>query len=314
MDTIIAAQFAMRSLCEDAVQVLNKEGAEPQLYRGVSSLSDTARNERFQSLGTFSLAVSEVAKLPYFAARFGTERAGEVALQFVFTYIGALSSKSFDLEIFERVWDSLLKELSTSEWTYIAVSNLKNFSSNEVLLDLGDGITIRKRSYAELNHLLGWSHEYINLTLGKDWSEGSYGEYVLLVETKLEKTPDNLVLANDQHAYTKLGRALLALRLFKPGFIRIGRIFYARPAHFRFGLGGISSSGYSGWQPGAEYILHRSECGEVSELYNLLSSVEAKTSKYVRGLSLALRSFSSIYERHFHQWFGQFLTEKPIPA
>ncbi|MEJ7578835.1 MAG: hypothetical protein WKF74_17700 [Pyrinomonadaceae bacterium] len=301
MDDVVNAKAAMLAFCKDAMQFIQQEAIDPQLFRGLTPFNDTARNEPFENLTTYAPAAAELNKLSQFEIQFGRERAGQVALQFVFTLLGSLEKPSFDSKLFEETWDSLLQELNTPEWTYVAICNLTNFTSEDSLLELGDGISIRSRSYIDLGKLLGWSRERIAMTLGKDWSEGSHGSHVLMIKTELSKNADNLVLANDIDAYTKLSRTLLALRLLKPGLIRHGKIFFARPAYFSFGDIGITSSGYSMWRPGAEYVLHNSEVSAVRELNETLAKIGENTDKYVRSLKLALRSFTSIYERHVYQ-------------
>lgn len=286
---------AVRAFCQDAMAVIAAARLMPQRYEGLTPFNDTSVNRMFEKLPTFSAAAAAMETIPHFSSHFGSKSAPHFTLQFLYNYLGRCKGAVFSVPEFDSEWQSLLDELAVPEWTCFGVCNLANFNSDDELLDFGDGISIRQRSYEKLSELLGWSHERIDRTLGKDWEEGSHGSDVLLIETKLVKTPDNISLSNDPAFFVKFVRILLALRLARPGFVRPGKVFYARPKRFRFGLR-QGSSGYSKWIPATEYSLAKSEVPIIRALYDQLQAVEA-SGEASRSLNLALRSFSMIYER-----------------
>lgn len=290
----------LENLCIESVALVGTTGGHTARFRGLSPFNDSAINRAFEARPSFPAAAEIIGQLPGFTERVGPTRATHFALQFVYNYLGALGEPVHDEGRLKRIWADLVEELGTPEWTYMAICNLQNFRSDDDLLDFGEGISIRARSFEELSSLLGWSEDRLEATIGKDWYEGGAGSHVLLLETRLPKSPDNLVLVSDPALSSKFSRILLALRLFKSGFVKTGRLFYARPAKFRFGLGGISASGYSRWQPGTEYVLGAAEVAEVRILYGELLEVDAKGDA-ARPLGLALRSFNLIYEREFYR-------------
>ena len=91
---------------------------------------------------------------------------------------------------------------------------------------------------------------------------------------------------------------LLAMRLFKPGDIRVGRMWDARPAAFNL-TSGRSSSGRTDWNPGKQYRMDNSEIESIRALYSLLGRIKLRDQ--LRGIALSLRRFSSIYDRSLHQ-------------
>jgi hypothetical protein len=289
----------MQRLCEQAASTAAELGTEPSSYRGLSPFNSTRRNEPFQALDLFQPASTGLRQLNHFDTRFGVNSADSFVLQFIFNFLERLPTPAFSQTAFDEVWGEFSAELEDEYWQYFVVSNLKNFRSSDEVLDLTDGVRIHSRNYLALSELLGWSDTQIEATLGRDWHEGGIGSHVIIATSRLAKAHDNLVLANDPDSWPKLFRTLLAMRLTKAGFVTHGRIFFGRRARFRFGLGGISSSGYSRWEPGTEYQLSIADLPSVRAAYDALKVLDSMGEK-VRALSLALRAFSSIYGRdHF---------------
>ena len=123
----------------------------------------------------------------------------------------------------------------------------------------------------------------------------------MLVETQQQKSPENLVLVNDVHGVENLSRALLALRLYKAGFVRTGVWFYARPECFSIAIGGIASGGGATWQPGLAYGLTAAEGGAVNGIYELLGRLVARDESQLRSIQIALNAFSSLYTREHYR-------------
>ena len=177
---------------------------------------------------------------------------------------------------------------------------MQNIECSQAPLALGHGVSIRGRSFEELSALLNWgAFELDQLT--KDWMAGANSSFVMLVEREVAKTPDNFLMVTDGSEYPRAVRTLLAMRLLAPGDVRIGKIFAARPAVFNVGLGGMQSSGFTVWHPGHVYRLAPEQVPMIARTYQNLLALEQQPGKTNRNLLLALRSFSSTYDRLFHQ-------------
>jgi len=261
---------------------------------------DPRKDALITELPRFGPAVDELKKIPAVQALFGANEAGRIALQFVFnSYSHAANNDSAEVA-FERVWDGFIRELEKPTWTFAAVANIQNINCPDGNIDLFDGISIRGRSFEELERLLGWGPRELDV-LTQDWMQGAGSSFILLLTREVPKTPENLLMQSDGTAYSHIVRALLALRLVAAGDVRIGRLFFARPSHFNVGIGGMQSSGFSVWHPGPQYILTSSMIHLVAEWYRQLTAFEQGGGGRARNVGLALRSFSSIYDRYSHQ-------------
>ncbi len=278
---------ALRRLSQDAFEPILKSGDPWSDYQFGIAFYDSERDSRFTALKEFHEAVRELQELPIVDKLYGRSEASRLILQFLYGLFGALDHAGFDNAVFDKTWDLFRKELFTHEWTYAIVSNLQNFGSTSGTLELGEGITIRHRSFKELAKILSWTNRELKM-LGDDWSQGAASKYVVVVTENVPKTPDNLVMSGGPTLLTKLGRILLAMRLLKMGDIRTGRVFHARPALFNFGLGGMMSSGFTIWHPGKEYALIPSEVQSIRDLYDLLTTFEAKYAAEFRNLALCV--------------------------
>jgi hypothetical protein len=78
--------------------------------------------------------------------------------------------------------------------------------------EFGDGVSIRGRSFEELREL-GFS-QHILTALSDHWAGFGASSYVMLIETRAPKSPDNFILGNLGTEFTKawrvLGRATFA--------------------------------------------------------------------------------------------------------
>ena len=296
------------SLLKNALRTLTLQGLESITastfgfdgFQGATAYYDGRKDDLVTPLPSFRAAVEALKKSEVISNLFGATQAPRIALQFVFmAYADARNWNSHEAA-FESVWNGFVRELDTPTWTFAAVANIQNVECSESHLELVDGVSLRERSCPELEQLLGWGAFELN-ALMQDWMETSGSSYVFLLQKKVPKTPDNFLMLDDGNAYVRAERALLALRLVGPGDIRIGRLFLARPASFNVGISGIHSSGFSVWHPGPAYKLTPDKIPDVQRWYEEISSLQSRNDKQTRSLGLALRSFSSIYDRHLHQ-------------
>jgi hypothetical protein len=138
--------------------------------------------------------------------------------------------------------------------------------------------------------------------LYREWDEGGYGSYVIHTEHTEPKTPANFLGNNLMHD-RKASRAVLALRLFKDGDIGMGMMWLSRRVSFDLGnLGGqaVSDLRNRAMEYFSTYTLDASEIAPVRDLYDMLLRLADPPTSAPVNLSLALQSFSDLYERH---WF-----------
>jgi hypothetical protein len=99
-----------------------------------------------------------------------------------------------------------------------------------------------------------------------------------------------------------VSRALLALHLYKAGFVRTGVWFYAKPEYFSIGIGGMASGGgTTSWQPGLTYDLTTAEGEALRSIYELLGRLTVRDEPQLRPIQIALNAFSSLYAREHYR-------------
>ena len=262
---------------------------------------DTSRDKPITDLTEFGEAVAALQADPVIATIYGLENAPRLAIQFVYNTCGLLDNGIDIPSAFEATWSALVTESSHPHWRFSAVANLSNFSFTGDVADLGHGVSVQGRSFDRLKQALGFDQADLDV-LAEDWSAGgAASSLVLVVETSQPKTPANFILSSDGAAYPLAARALLAMRLLGAGAPHIGKMFLMRPAAFNVGIGGRSYAGFTIWWPGAQYNLNETMIQEIRQLVDTLIAVEKDLETSARHIGLALRSFSSMYDRLMHQ-------------
>ena len=148
---------ALHVLAIQAVQRVAETSLALEYFSGATAFYDTERDSIVAELPSFEDTVKALGSLPFVPERYGDEPEWRrLALQFIYGFLGNLSEPAFDSGIFETTWEAFWQELSEPEWTWLGLANLQNFRSESMLLDLGDGVTIRGRVFAELAEM-GWS-------------------------------------------------------------------------------------------------------------------------------------------------------------
>jgi hypothetical protein len=287
---------------QEAVEAAKE--ANLSLLRGQRAVAiyNTERDDRVTALPSFAGAADELGSDPQFVAAAGRESASRVVLQLTYDYLERLRTDDFDEAAFEATWTSFSEELAKPNWTYLSMANLDGFKSDSDVLELGDGISVEGRSFVRLREM-GWSDFELE-KLMEDWRGGG-GQHVLIVREELSKEPDNLVLGNTSTGISKAYRMLLALRLAKEGDIHIGgggvltgRMLTTRTVGQGFTLlGGASMLGQTIRFSGLAYQLDESEISGVRAIYEQLIILEETTGRSPYNLGLALRSFSTSYDR-----------------
>jgi hypothetical protein len=144
----IVAKNEMRTLVEEATSMATANGLPLDKLRGVA-LYNPKRDAPLTSLGSFDAATKEVTRIPNFIERFGREEV-RIVLQFVYQYFARVDSVQYQEAAFEGLWCDFVAEILDACWVTRGVANLSNFNSDALLLDLGDGITIRGRNPDDL--------------------------------------------------------------------------------------------------------------------------------------------------------------------
>jgi hypothetical protein len=292
------ARTALETLTRDALASIAESPFGVNGCRNSIAYHDERKDALFTGHPSFQAAVDALANIAAVQTHFGAAEARRLAIQFVYNVCNHVANGLTTGEAFGRTWEAFAQEASTPTWTFSALANIQNLECSVYPLDLGDGVSIRGRSFAELSAILHWTDVELEF-LSKDWSEAGMSSFVMLVQKQVPKTPENFLWRDDGTAYTRAARALLAMRLCAPGDIRIGRLFYEKPAAFNVGIGGMQMSGFSVWNPGPNYHLVPEQVPDIRRLYGQLNEFDSRGNK--KNLALALRSFSSIYDRTYHQ-------------
>jgi len=131
--------------------------------------------------------------VPEFARAFGADYGARATLQFVYEYLTRTERPELDEVAFDATFEAFTSELDDPDWTDVAFANLRNFKSDDALIDFGDGISIRHRSLDEIKERLGWTEWHFE-HLTRDWMEGHAASgHVVWVESTVQKAPDTAI-------------------------------------------------------------------------------------------------------------------------
>jgi len=180
------AEIALRQLVKDTVEMGHIAGLSLSGLRGIA-FYDMAKDEKIRALESFATAASKIIDLPRFVENFGADAAPRIALQFVYQYFERGHVMSYSEEVFESIYDDLIKELKCPVWIFRGVANVRYFMSDVHHIDLDDGVTIRGRSPAELASLGFGTAIWDRIT--EDWSGFGASSFVLIAEHSIPKCP-----------------------------------------------------------------------------------------------------------------------------
>ncbi len=124
----------------------------PEALRGIAYY-DMSRDAPILALDAFGKATQVVTSLPEFLARFDAQDVTRIVIQFVYEYYARSNSILYDDVVFEAVWSDFTAEIQEPLWVTRGVANVRNFTSDNHALALGDGVAIRGRSNDELTAL-----------------------------------------------------------------------------------------------------------------------------------------------------------------
>lgn len=295
-----AVSHQLRSVTLEGLEAIEKSEFAVEGCKNAIVCFDSSKDELITCCQSFADAVSSVSQVPEVIERFGSSNSHRIVVQFVFNACGIYATNGSKSDAFEKTFQKFKDESETDHWTYRAIANVQNFESNDLPLELDDGITLRARAFEELPALLHWGEHELNQLI-QDCRNSGFGNNVLLIETRVKKTPDNFLLGGESTQLNRAAMMLLAMRLVLPGDIRIGKLFTTRLEAFNVGIGGLLSYGSSHWHPGPPYRLEASDVPRINSVYRELLSLESQPPKSNRNLRLALRAFGAIYDRLMHQ-------------
>jgi len=274
--------------------------------RGIA-LFDPTRDARLTSLSSFDAATKAITKIPNLIERFGPTEETRIVLQFVYQYFGRMDNIRYEEAVFEGLWRDFTAELQDANWIVRSVANLRNFNCDTLLVDLGDGVTIRGRNPDDLA-TLGFGAAVWE-RVAEDWSGPGASSFVLVAEHSFAKQPNNMIDLNSSSVWAKAQRAIGALRLADAGSISIGPMWVVRAARFNVGIGGLTRQGASipgGF--GSQFRWTESVWQVYPAIYGALSQLEQEGYRKSPGnLEIALRAFIATYDRWPPHWDSQLL-------
>lgn len=231
------APAALIALGQEAVEAVATTG-DMESFGGVA-LRNEARDAIFKPLPSYEEAKNAICAVPLVAERYGSrDVAGDrLTLQFIYQLFPRVSTRRIG-EDMRRLWRRFMAELRVPVWGYRGAANLRNFAVEPDVPDplrLGDGVTIRGRSFEALKSL-GFNKFTLD-ALADDWSEGTgASSYVICVDHTLTKSPEN-VARSDGTGITAAQRAITCLRMASRGDVLMGPMWFTRSSRFDVGLG-----------------------------------------------------------------------------
>ena len=244
------------------------------------------------------MAYETLQRVPEFGRAFGADYGTRATLQFVYEYLTRTERLELDEVAFGATFEAFTSEIDDPDWTDVAFANLRNFKSDDALVDFGDGISIRHRSLDDIKERLGWTEWHFD-HLTRDWMEGQAPSgHVVWVESVMQKTPDTAI--GSANGTGRVLDLLLALWLFAPGDVSIGGIFTDRAARFDLGGGLSRANGMPGDTLGQQYQLARTDASNVRAIYDDVVAFRRATD-VPSNVRLAVRRFESVYSRGIRQ-------------
>jgi hypothetical protein len=285
----------LRAFIDQSVSMAVAGGVPLSELRGIASYNPI-RDARFTPLEAFAGATQAVINIPGLAEKFGAEAGSLIVLQFVYQYFSRVDSVRYEETVLESLWLDFIAEVNEPNWTTRAVANVRFFNSENLLIDLGDGIAIRGRSPEDLGSL-GFGTPVWD-RIADDWSGFGASSFVLVVEHSRPKQPNNLTELDSYPLSVKAMRAVQALRLAAAGSVGIGPMWVVRAARFNAGIGGLVRIGASIPTTGAPYSWTAIVEQAYPPIYHALKLLD-ENKWYGRSpgnLEIAIRAFMAIYD------------------
>jgi hypothetical protein len=284
-------ELLLRAVVEAALST----NTELLRLQGVA-LFDMRKDSLITAHSHFPVLESGIRELKNVSEQCGIEQSGRIALQLVYEYFARADVVMFDQLLLDKLWADFVAELDTPVWRTRSVTNLRYFESNEIRIDLCDGVTIYRRDRNVLKEL-GFHSALLDL-LVDDWSRFGASSFVLVAESEVPKRPQNFISVDGSVVWARCARAIKAMRLVSPGDVGISETFFQRAAYFNVGIGGITSSGRTIDSIGSQYNWSSANSAAYKSTYKALKQLENNgTNEFPGNLDLALRAFMYTYDR-----------------
>lgn len=292
-DPYAPAESAFRILLADALAAarITPQGIDHHQRR--APLCDMRYDEQFIRLPSFSTAAEHISRIPEVQQQYGPAETTRLMLQILYAYFELADDLMFNDGSFGATWSRFRDELSTPHWRHVGMTVLQNFESDLGRIEIADGVTICRRT---AEHVRGAIFKEHLEWLVEDCIAGALGSHVLIVEFREPKTPENVIRTDSYHTYLLLQRALLVIRLLKPGNLRTARFHWIRPSLMPIRESGRRSSGSAEWQPGARCRVLHDDQSALRDIYTLLNKFETSHAQAWKNVSTALRWFTAIFE------------------
>jgi hypothetical protein len=288
---------ALRSFITEAVKDAKTREQAIDYHRHCFANLNLSHDAQFTSLNSYNAALDAAIAIPEVKDRYSTDEVGNLTLTFLYEYFSSSPDLSFDDNRFETVWSLFRQEIKRPEWLHYGVTILQNLTTGLGRIEIADGVAVCLRT---LDHMKGIGNEELEW-LKEDWMQGAHGSHALLVLVRKPKTPDNANMANSFDVVTLIHRALLAMRLFKAGDVRTGRLFMSRRAFLPTRLPGQSWMGTAIWSPGTTSTIDEADLPGLCHCYSLLQRFESTSVAAWNNINVALRRFTAIYESDWNQ-------------
>lgn len=257
---------------------------------------DSRKDSFVASLEPFAAVETGIRDLPFVVERYGVAQSHGIALQLVYEYFARAHDLVVDSAFVDALWADFVAELEAPAWLTRCVTNLRHFQSDDLHVELGDGVYIHGRDPALLADL-GFGNGILEM-LDADWSGFGASSFVMVAESSMSKRPDNFIMLDDGQGWLRCSRAIGAMRLIAPGDVGISAVFLQRVARFNVGIGGIQSYGRSIDTLGTPYEWRPKYRLAYTETYSALARLEkGGYGKAPGNLDLALRAFMSTFDR-----------------
>lgn len=110
-----------------------------------TALYDGRKDLFITSLEPFAAVETGVGELDLVQQRYSAAQSHRIALQLVYQYFARAKSVTVELALVDALWADFVAELETPTWITRCVTNLRHFHSEDLHVELGDGVSIYGR-------------------------------------------------------------------------------------------------------------------------------------------------------------------------
>jgi hypothetical protein len=127
-------------------------GRDLRHVRGIA-LYDSRKDSFVTSLEPFAAVEAGIRALPLVLERYGVDQSHRIALQLVYEYFARAHGLVLDSVLMDALWADFVAELEAPVWLTRCVTNVRHFQSEDLHVELGDGVSIFGRDPGLLVYL-----------------------------------------------------------------------------------------------------------------------------------------------------------------